>query len=44
MQIEGSTFDAAEHGRDLVSELIVDVADETQCQVIVFGINPSRTW
>src|SRR5262249_14060247 len=42
MQLERFTFDAAEHGGDLVGELIVDVADKPQRQMIVFWIDPSR--
>src|SRR6476659_8161315 len=42
MQIETAALDAVEHRGDLMRGHVVDVADEAQRQVIVFGIDPAR--
>ena len=42
MQLERPAFDAAKHGGDLMGDIVIDVANEAQCQVIVFRVDPAR--
>src|SRR6476620_7481082 len=41
VQFESAAFYAPEHGRNLVCDVVIDVADEPQGQVIIFGIDPA---
>ena len=42
VEIEGAALDAAEHRGNLLGHHVVDVADKTQRQVIIFRIDPAR--
>jgi len=43
-QREGRAVDAVERVGDLVGDMALDIADETQRQMIVFDIDPARPW
>jgi hypothetical protein len=43
MELEGFTFDAAKQRGDLMGNGIIDVTDEPQSQMIIFGVDPARS-
>src|SRR3974377_2423380 len=43
VQFESVALDPAQQGGNFMGDQVVDVADETQCQVVIFRIDPARS-